>query len=71
MLNTSKNSVFTAKSYGTEVSVTLDHCDITIHDFIDVMKVLAVGLSFSEKQFEEAIIEAAEGYEFNNETSDK
>jgi hypothetical protein len=70
MLNTSKSAVFTAKSYGRETSVTLDHCDFSMSDFIDVMKVLAVGLSFSEEQFEEAIIEAADEYHFNK-TSDK
>ena len=71
MLNTSENSVFTAKAYGRETSVTLDHYDFTIEDFIDVMKVLAVGLTFSENQFKDAIIEAAEEYTFNDKISDK
>ena len=69
-MNLNKTTKFSVTSYGRTTTVEVDHCDVDMEEFLDIVKVLAIGMTFHEDTFKRGIIEMAEMYkseEFENE----
>lgn len=49
----------TASCYDKEITLIMDEVS-TIHELLDAFKVITIGLTFSNKQWEQAIIELAQ-----------
>jgi hypothetical protein len=57
-----KPTKFSATSYGKTTTVEFDHSDLDMEEFLDTMRVLAIGMTFHEDTFKRGIIEMAEMY---------
>jgi hypothetical protein len=70
MINFNKPTKFSVTSYGRTTTIEVDHSDVDMEEFLDIVKVLAMGMTFHEDTFKRGIIELAEMYkseEFENE----
>ena len=62
MNNLNKTTKFSVTSYDRTTTVEVDHCDVDMGEFLDIVKVLAIGMTFHEDTFKRSIIELAEVY---------
>ena len=63
MNNLNKTTKFSVTSYDRTTTVEVDHCDVDMVEFLDIVKVLAIGMTFHEDTFKRGIIELAAQYE--------
>ena len=63
MNNLNKTTKFSVTSYDRTTTVEVDHCDVDMGEFLDIVKVLAIGMTFHEDTFKRGIIELAAQYE--------
>jgi len=63
MNNLNKTTKFSVTSYGRTTTIEVDHCDVDMEEFLDIVKVLAIGMTFHEDTFKRGIIELAAQYE--------
>lgn len=66
-----KTTKFSVTSYDRTTTVEVDHCDVDMEEFLDVVKVLAIGMTFHEDTFKRGIIELAEVYKEELEEKDE
>jgi hypothetical protein len=57
-----KPSKFTAETYGTKISVEVDHSDLSLDEVMDVFQTLIIGMGYHENSFKKWVIERAEEY---------
>jgi hypothetical protein len=60
MMNNKFQTVFSGQNYGTRVTVELDRADIDLNEYFEAFKTILIGLSWSESQIEDWILEKAE-----------
>ena len=58
-----KPTKFSVTSYGRTTTVEVEHADVDMGEFLDIMKVLAIGMTFHEDTWKRNIIELAAQYE--------
>jgi hypothetical protein len=63
MNNLNKTTKFSVTSYDRTTTVEVDHCDVDMEEFLDIVKVLAIGMTFHEDTFKRCIIELGAQYE--------
>lgn len=63
MNNFNKPTKFSVTSYGRTTTVEVDHSDVDMEEFLDIMKVLAIGMTFHEDTWKRSIIELGAQYE--------
>jgi hypothetical protein len=63
MNNLNKTTKFSVTSYDRTTTVEVDHCDVDMGEFLDIVKVLAIGMTFHEDTFKRGIIELGAQYE--------
>ena len=63
MNNLNKTTKFSVTSYDRTTTVEVDHCDVDMGEFLDIIKVLAIGMTFHEDTFKRGIIELGAQYE--------
>lgn len=61
--NINKPTKFSVTSYGRTTTVEVDHSDVDMGEFLDIMKVLAIGMTFHEDTWKRCIIELGAQYE--------
>jgi hypothetical protein len=66
MNNLDKPTTLSITNHGLTVSVSFDHSDITIGEMFEAFKAAMVGITFSEEQVREYVIQLA--YEWENMT---
>jgi hypothetical protein len=57
-----KPAKFTAETYGTKISVEVDHSDLSLDEVMDVFQTLIIGMGYHENSFKKWVIERAEEY---------
>lgn len=62
-INKNKTTKFSVTSYDRTTTVEVDHLDVDMAEFLDIMKVLAIGMTFHEDTFKRSIIELGAQYE--------
>lgn len=60
----SKPTTLSITSHGVNVSVTIDHSEVTIGELFEAFKVAMVGISFSEEAVREYVMQLA--YEWDS-----
>jgi hypothetical protein len=63
MNNLNKTTKFSVTSYDRTTTIEVDHCDVDMEEFLDIVKVLAIGMTFHEDTFKRGIIELGAQYE--------
>ena len=63
MNNLYKTTKFSVTSYGRTTTVEVDHADVDMAEFLDIMKVMAIGMTFHEVTWKRSIIELGAQYE--------
>jgi hypothetical protein len=63
MNNIYKTTKFSVTSYGRTTTVEVDHADVDMEEFLDVVKVMAIGMTFHEDTWKRSIIELGAQYE--------
>jgi len=63
MNNLNKTTKFSVTSYDRTTTIEVDHCDVDMGEFLDIVKVLAIGMTFHEDTFKRGIIELGAQYE--------
>jgi len=63
MNNLNKTTKFSVTSYDRTTMIEVDHCVVDMGEFLDIVKVLAIGMTFHEDTFKRGIIELAAQYE--------
>ena len=58
-----KSTKFSVTSYGRTTTVEVDHADVDMEEFLDIMKVMAIGMTFHEDTWKRSIIELGAQYE--------
>jgi hypothetical protein len=58
-----KPTKFSVTSYGRTTTVEVDHADVDMEEFLDIMKVMAIGMTFHEDTWKRSIIELGAQYE--------
>jgi hypothetical protein len=62
MNSSNKTTKFSVTSYDRTTTVEVDHLDVDMEEFLDIVKVLAIGMTFHEDTFKRSIIELGEMY---------
>jgi len=57
-----KPSKFIAETYGTKISVEVDHSDLSLDEVMDVFQTLIIGMGYHENSFKNWVIERANEY---------
>ena len=57
-----KPSKFTAETYGTKISVEVDHSDLSLDEVMDVFQTLIIGMGYHENSFKNWVTERAVEY---------
>ena len=57
-----KPSKFTAETYGTKISVEVDHSDLSLDEVMDVFQTLIIGMGYHENSFKRWVIDRANEY---------
>ena len=57
-----KPAKFTAETYGTKISVEVDHSDLSLDEVMDVFQTLIIGMGYHENSFKNWVIERANEY---------
>jgi hypothetical protein len=57
-----KVSKFTAETYGTKISVEVDHSDLSLDEVMDVFQTLIIGMGYHENSFKRWVIDRANEY---------
>ena len=60
--NMNKASKFTAETYGTKITVEVDHSDLSLDEVMDVFQTLIIGMGYHENSFKNWVIERAVEY---------
>ena len=60
--NMNKASKFTAETYGTKITVEVDHSDLSLDEVMDVFQTLIIGMGYHENSFKNWVIERANEY---------
>ena len=63
MNNIYKTTKFSVTSYGRTTTVEVDHADVDMEEFLDIVKVMAIGMTFHEDTWKRCIIELGAQYE--------
>jgi hypothetical protein len=63
MNNLYKTTKFSVTSYGRTTTVEVDHADVDMEEFLDIVKVMAIGMTFHEDTWKRSIIELGAQYE--------
>jgi hypothetical protein len=63
MNNLNKTTKFSVTSYGRTTTVEVDHADVDMEEFLDIVKVMAIGMTFHEDTWKRSIIELGAQYE--------
>ena len=63
MNNIYKTTKFSVTSYGRTTTVEVDHADVDMEEFLDIAKVMAIGMTFHEDTWKRSIIELGAQYE--------
>lgn len=63
MNNIYKTTKFSVTSYGRTTTVEVDHADVDMEEFLDIVKVMAIGMTFHEDTWKRSIIELGAQYE--------
>ena len=63
MNNLYKTTKFSVTSYGRTITVEVDHADVDMEEFLDIAKVMAIGMTFHEDTWKRCIIELGAQYE--------
>jgi len=63
MNNLYKTTKFSVTSYGRTITVEVDHADVDMEEFLDIAKVMAIGMTFHEDTWKRSIIELGAQYE--------
>jgi len=63
MTSSNKTTKFSVTSYDRTTTVEVDHLDVDMEEFLDIVKVLAIGMTFHEDTFKRGIIELGAQYE--------
>ena len=58
-----KPTKFSVTSYGRTTTVEVDHADVDMEEFLDIVKVMAIGMTFHEDTWKRSIIELGAQYE--------
>ena len=58
-----KPAKFSGEAYGTKLNIEFDHSDLGMDELLHAFKSIAMGLSWGESQWRNAIIELAEEYQ--------
>ena len=51
-----KPAKFTAETYGTKISVEVDHSDLSLDEVMDVFQTLIIGMGYHENSFKNWVI---------------
>ena len=57
-----KPAKFTAETYGTKISVEVDHSDLSLDEVMDVFQTLIIGMGYHENSFKNWVIDRANEY---------
>jgi hypothetical protein len=57
-----KPAKFTAETYGTKISVEVDHSDLSLDEVMDAFQTLIIGMGYHENSFKNWVIERANEY---------
>ncbi len=57
--NMNKASKFTAETYGTKITVEVDHSDLSLDEVMDVFQTLIIGMGYHENSFKNWVTERA------------
>ena len=57
-----KPSKFIAETYGTKISVEVDHSDLSLDEVMDAFQTLIIGMGYHENSFKNWVIERANEY---------
>jgi len=60
--NMNKASKFTAETYGTKITVEVDHSDLSLDEVMDVFQTLIIGMGYHENSFKNWVTERAVEY---------
>ena len=60
--NMNKASKFTAETYGTKITVEVDHSDLSLDEVMDAFQTLLIGMGYHHDSFKSWVIERAEEY---------
>ena len=60
--NMNKASKFTAETYGTKITVEVDHSDLSLDEVMDVFQTLIIGMGYHENSFKNWVTERANEY---------
>ena len=60
--NMNKASKFTAETYGTKITVEVDHSDLSLDEVMDAFQTLIIGMGYHENSFKNWVIERANEY---------
>jgi len=60
--NMNKASKFTAETYGTKITVEVDHSDLSLDEVMDVFQTLIIGMGYHENSFKNWVTERAIEY---------
>ena len=63
MNNLYKTTKFSVTSYGRTITVEVDNADVDMEEFLDIAKVMAIGMTFHEDTWKRSIIELGAQYE--------
>lgn len=58
-----KTTKFSVTSYGRTTTIEVDHADVDMEEFLDIVKVMAIGMTFHEDTWKRSIIELGSQYE--------
>jgi len=60
--NWNKPAVFTAQTYGTKITVEIDHSDLDLDEVMNSFETLVIGMGYHKDAWKNWIIEEAEDY---------
>jgi len=60
--NMNKASKFTAETYGTKITVEVDHSDLSLDEVMDAFQTLIIGMGYHENSFKNWVTERAVEY---------
>jgi hypothetical protein len=58
-------TTLTASHYGRQITITEDTNDLTIYELFNMFKTICLGMTFTNEQFEDAVINIASNIKEN------
>lgn len=50
-------TIFSVTHYDRKITIELDHADLDMEELMDVFKALAIGMTFTEEQWKQYVLE--------------